>query len=281
MKESISVPADASADRPSPELLDAGRIESALSQIGLGFELHQEIDSTNRALAGHRHRHRHVVVAEHQYAGRGRRGRSWWSPPSSGVCLSFGFEFECGLQRLGPLSLAIGVTVAETLREVTGLAIQLKWPNDLMRDGKKLGGVLIEVQGTNPCQAIIGLGLNVQLPDSVYQSKAAVEDAASGRGWTDLQSAQSYRPLRNRLVIELSTALDRACDAFDRHGFAAFALRWPTLDALAGQAVRATLADGSTLEGEADGISGDGGLWLDTGSGRLELKAAEVSIRVR
>lgn len=281
MNESIPAPNDASAARSPLELLDAGRIEAALSQTGLSFELHQTIDSTNRALAGQRHRHRHVVVAEHQYAGRGRRGRSWWSPPSSGLCLSFGFEFQCGLQCLGPLSLAVGIALAETLRAVTGLTIQLKWPNDLMREGKKLGGVLIEVQGDAPCKAIIGVGLNVQLPDSIHQTTAAVEDAALGRGWTDLQSDGAYRPLRNRLVIEVSTALDRACAEFDRHGFDAFASRWPALDVLAGQTVRATLADGSILEGETDGISAEGGLWLNTDSDRLELKAAEVSVRVR
>lgn len=281
MNESIFEPTDSGPDHQLLERLDADRIEAALSQVGLGFELHQEIDSTNRALSGSQHRHRQVVMAEYQSAGRGRRGRNWWSPPSSGLCLSFGFEFHCTLQQLGPLSLAVGVAVAETLREVTGLPIQLKWPNDLMRDGEKLGGLLIEVQGDGPYQAIIGLGLNVRLPESVYRSEAAVEDAASGRGWTDLESADGCTPSRNRLAIELPIALDRACGEFDRHGFAPFAPRWPKLDVLAGQPVRATLADGSVFEGQADGISADGGLWLNTHPDRLELKAAEVSVRVR
>ena len=264
-----------------PEPLDAGRIDQVLSPAGLTFELHDEIDSTNRALAGHHHRHRHFVLAEHQTAGRGRQGRTWFSPKYSSICLSFGYVFPGVLEQLRGLSLAVGVAAAETLRLETGLPIQIKWPNDLMRGDKKLGGVLIEVKGSAPARAIIGLGLNVCLPAELHESEAAKKDAASGRGWTDLVADGNDLPSRTRLLTALAIALDRACQDYARSGFQPFAERWPRLDVLVGRMLLVTLANGEKREGMADGIAEDGSLWLQTDLGRIALNAAEVSVRGR
>ncbi len=257
-------------------------IHKALHAVGLSLELLAEIDSTNKVLAGAGHRHRHFVLAEHQTSGRGRRGRVWISPPHSGLCLSFGYRFRCPMSALGPLGLAMGIVVAEVLNEQVGhMAIKLKWPNDLLFNGKKLGGLLVEAQpiGSSAVNAVVGLGLNVCLPLRVFGSEAALADAAEGRGWTDLQAA-SEQPLdRSQLAVQLAMALDRACNEFERNEFSAFIARWSALDALCRQRVIVQQDNGSQQTGVAAGIRSDGALWLDTPDGRVALQYGEVSIR--
>ncbi len=252
------------------DLLDAGAVREATGRADFELELHDQVDSTNRILAD-RFAHRKAVLAEFQHAGRGRRGRAWLSPPASGIWLSYAYRFECGLTQLAALSLALGIGIAEALP----VAVGLKWPNDLLVDGRKLGGVLVELRGAagRSCDAVIGVGINVRLPVS---SDAGVPD----QPWTDLFH-ESCEPIdRSRLAGALIAALDSTCRRFDRAGFDAFIDRWRRLDALRGLDVVVRRAGSSPVRGRAEGVSRRGELCLDCAGRRLCFDSGEVSVRV-
>ncbi|HKL53539.1 MAG TPA: biotin--[acetyl-CoA-carboxylase] ligase [Wenzhouxiangellaceae bacterium] len=261
------------------ELLCAERIRAALP-AGITVEVLERSASTNAELAGPGFAHRRAVLAEWQQAGRGRRGRHWIAPPGGGLALSFGIRFEVGLPRLGPLSLVAGLACTEALERIGVAGPGLKWPNDLIVDGAKLGGLLVELQGSvdGPCNVVIGVGINAWLPDAL---RSAIDQPTADLAGLGVDPQQ-----RNALAAGLIEALDRACERFQRDGFAPFADAWAERDVLFGRAVDVHDADGSVRRGTADGVSERGGLWLRTDDSRTnesrqELVAGEVSLRVR
>lgn len=266
------------------ELLDADSIRRAGALGDVTVAVRERVDSTNRALADS-FRHRHAVFAEYQERGRGRRGRGWISPPGCGIWASFGFRFDAGLQRLGPLSLVAGIAAAGALR-AEGAAVGLKWPNDLVVDddqpgsksGSKLGGLLVEIRGASegPCDLVIGVGINARLPrDEVAGHGIAIPD----QPWTDLFAATGDGAGRNRVAGRLVAALDAACGEFERTGFGPFAERWKSLDVLAGRRVRVLAAGDRVFEGRAAGITRRGMLRVARDGDVVELDAGEVSVR--
>ncbi len=239
--------------------------------------------STNAELAGDGFGHRRAVLAEWQGAGRGRRGRSWTAPPGSSIALSFAYRFDVGLPRLGALSLVSGVAATRGLAALGVPGIGLKWPNDLVTDGRKLGGLLVELNGVvdGPCDVVIGLGVNVWLPPSAAR--------AIDQPWIDLVALGLGPDRRNRIASALIESLDAGCARLQRDGFAAMSAEWADLDVLAGKAVRVERGDGTSIDGVAEGISERGGLWVrvaagggaGTGTQRQEFSAGEVSLRGR
>lgn len=136
------------------ELLDAQRIGETLAATGrappVRLEIHQRIDSTNRHLmreAAHGAPSGTVCLAERQTAGQGRHGRCWVSPFGANLYLSILWRYPCGPAGLSGLSLAAGAVVADALRQLGVQGLVLKWPNDLLWGGRKLGGILLEVSG--------------------------------------------------------------------------------------------------------------------------------------
>ena len=121
-----------------------------------------------------------VLLAEQQTGGRGRRGRAWTSPVAANLYLSIARHFSGGLARLGGLSLVAGVAVAEALRAQGFGDIGLKWPNDLVVGGRKLGGLLVEGGGEHggPVRAVIGVGINVRMPEAFAIGLEHVRSAA-------------------------------------------------------------------------------------------------------
>jgi len=258
-------------------MLDADRIRRAGRLDAVGIEVRECVDSTNRALLGN-FRHRHALAAEFQEDGRGRRGRGWISPPGCGVYVSYGFCFGCGLQQLGSFSLVAGVAAAEAVAG-EGVEAGLKWPNDLVVDDRKLGGLLVEISGASegPCRVVIGVGVNARLPRGEVESG---HFPPPDQPWTDLHAAAAGPFDRNRLIGRLVTMLDAACREFEHSGFAPFASRWQALDALRGRRVRVRLADGKELKGVADGVTGQGLLRVVHDGVTREVNAGEVSVRV-
>jgi len=240
------------------------------------IEVHWELDSTSAELArrGGEGARGLVCFAEHQSAGRGRRGRDWHSPLAGGVCLSLGWRFHSGMAALSGLSLVVGVAAVRALEascgELPGLG--LKWPNDLVAGGRKLGGVLIELVGEldGPCDAIIGIGVNWRLPSSA----ARLIDQAS----TDLATLAAALPSRNGLALALIVELAQALQRFAHEGLAPFLADFHRMDLLRGREVLIEGA-GERVAGTALGVDAGGLLRVQTPGGERRVGSGEVSVR--
>lgn len=262
------------------ELLDRDQIASLLRQ-GTAARLSElevigTVDSTNARVAGRRldDGTRGVAcLAEQQTAGRGRRGRAWVSPFGANIYLSLVWRFDSPPIGLAGLSLAVGVAVAQALTDVGAAGATLKWPNDVLWDGRKLSGILVELSGESegPTHAIIGVGVNVRMP------RAA--GSAIDQPWTDLAvAAGNATPSRNLVAARLLDRLVAACVAFRDEGLAPFLVRWRELDGLAGRPVRVTVGE-RVVDGTALGVAPSGALRLATADGEREFHGGEVSLR--
>lgn len=260
------------------ELLDADRIRAQLQAATVdalsSLEVAWSLDSTNSELLRRKAPDHGVdaLLAEQQTGGRGRRGRQWASPIASNLYLSLSRQFSGGLARLGGLSLVVGVAVAEALRQAGYEAVGVKWPNDLLAQGRKLGGILVEGGGEHggPVRAVIGIGVNVRMPAPV----ATTIDQA----WTDLVGLGEGAPSRNTMAAKLLDTLLPALDQFDRDGLPPFLARYAALDVLAGRAVTVHGPQGDE-QGVADGIGDDGALRVRMGQAVRQVHAGEVSVR--
>ncbi len=211
-----------------------------------------------------------LLLALRQHAGRGRAGRSWLSSEGS-LTFSLAWKLRLPLHALAGLPLAVGVALAETLASLD-VRVQLKWPNDVLKDGAKLAGVLIETQGgaDGALWAVIGVGMNLTLPDHLEQQ---IGRPAASAPWL------ASMP-RAALMAALLKALEEALAQFEQHGFGAFCARWNRLHAWQGHPV-AIIDHGATLhEGVAAGVDDSGALLLDTAGGRIAIVAGDVSLRV-
>lgn len=262
------------------ELLDAERVRGTLSAQASALleslEIVWSIGSTNTELLRRNTPEQGVSVlfAERQTGGRGRRGRSWSSPLAANVYVSVLRQFPGGLSRLGGLSLAAGVAVAEALHALGLQQVGLKWPNDLVADGRKLGGLLVEGGGefAGPARAVIGVGVNVHMP-------AAAADTID-QPWTDLDTLAGRRMDRNEVGGALLAALLPALELFDAQGLAPFLPRYAALDCLAGRDVRVEQA-GQWRDGHAVGLAEDGALRVRIDGAECLLHAGEVSVRTQ
>ncbi|HEU0225687.1 MAG TPA: biotin--[acetyl-CoA-carboxylase] ligase [Steroidobacteraceae bacterium] len=261
--------------------LDAEAIRRALPAWPLErlrrLEVHEELDSTSDRLLAVTDLppgRFDACLAEFQTAGRGRRGRQWLAPRASGLCLSVNWSFREAPAALSALSLAAGVAVLRALSCLGVGDLALKWPNDIVHGGRKLGGVLVDLRGeaAGPAYVVVGIGINVRLPAA---TRAAI--AAGGFEAADLASLGS--PVsRNALAAALVAELALMLEEFATRGMAAFADEWRGADALAGRPVR-VLQDGREFEGLARGVDADGALLVDAPGGRHRVLSGEVSVR--
>lgn len=262
------------------ELLEATRVREALSPRSralLGeLLIEPALDSTNaealrRLAAGAGPGF--CCSAELQTAGRGRRGRPWVSPFARNLYLSLTWEYEGGAAALEGLSLAVGVAVVRALEELGASGLQLKWPNDLLFQGAKLGGVLLEMVGdaAGRCQVVVGVGINVHMP----QAAADTID----QSWTDLRRvAGDGLPGRNRLLAALLDHLLPLLASFGASGFAPWRDAWMALDAFAGAPV--VISSGEFRKaGIARGVDERGALQLETSLGLQPVYGGEISLR--
>jgi BirA family biotin operon repressor/biotin-[acetyl-CoA-carboxylase] ligase len=246
---------------------------AALSGSGVAVEVVPETGSTNAdllarapALTGPV-----LLIAEHQTAGRGRAGRSWLSSSGNSLTFSLAWKFAAGPQALSGLPLALGVAVAETLGRL-GAPVRLKWPNDVLKDGDKLAGILVETASAERgIWAVIGIGLNLVMPDAIERDIGRTVAAVPWLARMD----------RDALMAALLDGLATVLREFERGGFAAFAARWNLLHAYQGEVVR-ILDRGAVLhEGVAAGVDDAGRLLLDGQDGRIAIAAGDVSLRLK
>jgi len=237
------------------------------------------IASTNSALLGRpgpESGASEVLLAEYQTAGRGRRGRAWLAPPGGAICLSMSWMFREVPPDLGALGLVIGVCALRALTACNVRNSGLKWPNDLLIEERKLGGVLIDLraESAGPAYVVIGIGLNVALGEAVSRKIAAAGLAAA-----DLSSAGSAAPSRNRLAAGLIAECLRGLTEFEREGLKPFMDEWRAADALRGRPVEVRAAEGTTTRGFARGIDVHGALMLDTPAGVKRFISGDVTVR--
>jgi len=235
-----------------------------------------EVASTNdwlRALLAGSHEHgarTQLAITDFQQGGRGRRGRSWLSPPGRQMTFSLGLTSEHGPLAWIGVALAVGVELAEALREA-GWPVLLKWPNDILLDGAKLAGILVEMDAMaeGPSRVVVGVGLNeCLLPAERAQLDRPV--AALGDRMPDYD--------RHALLAAMVARLDAMLSRFPRDGLDAWLARWPALDALRGRVVDFQRGD-DWLSGVALGVDAQGCLLLEAAEGRVRCHSGEVSVR--
>ncbi len=215
-----------------------------------------------------------VLLAEYQTAGKGRRGRAWLAPPGGAICLSLSWTFPAVSHDLGALGLVIGVCALRALRSQGLAGVELKWPNDLLHGGRKLGGVLIELraEASGPACVVIGIGLNVALG-----AGPLARIAATGIAATDLRAAGLELP-RETIVAALLTAFIQGLLEFEQAALKPFLAEWRDADALRGRAVNVTGGEG-IAKGLARGIDAHGALLVETAQGVRRFLSGDVTVR--
>jgi BirA family transcriptional regulator, biotin operon repressor / biotin---[acetyl-CoA-carboxylase] ligase len=261
------------------DLLSEAAIIAQLSEAArarLNIRCLLQTDSTNaRAMnaAGEGHASGLVLLAEQQTAGRGRRGRQWVSPFGANIYMSVVWQFAGGAAALSGLSLAVGVACARALRSAGLAEVGLKWPNDLLVSGRKLGGILLEMIGdpAGDCQVVIGIGLNIGMTEA--------EAGAIDQPWVAARELGVTRS-RSELVALLLNALVHVLEAFAREGFAGLRAEWEAMDIYKDAPV-ALLSVSQSVEGVARGVDDSGALLLETDRGLQAFHGGEVSLRGR
>lgn len=213
-----------------------------------------------------------VWLAEHQTAGRGRRGRPWVSTFGENLYLSLAWRFDLSMAELAGLSLASGVVLSEILQQLGVDGHALKWPNDVMLGPGKLAGILVEAVGEadGPAAAVIGIGVNFRL--------SADAAAAIDQPWAALEQAAADGISRNRLAGRLIDGLIQACEHYGRDRLTPFLSRWRHFDGLQGRPVR-MLHGSRTVEGVYRGVAASGAVVIENEGGCAEYHAGEVSLR--
>ncbi|MBS4639249.1 bifunctional biotin--[acetyl-CoA-carboxylase] ligase/biotin operon repressor BirA [Aeromonas media] len=211
-------------------------------------------------------------LAECQTAGRGRRGKPWVSPFGCQLILSMYWRLEQGMAAAMGLSLAVGVAVVEALESLGYPGVELKWPNDLYYQGRKLAGILVEMSGSAgaSCHLVIGIGLNLAMPS---QQGEKIDQA-----WSELRHVQPELVDRNQLAACVLLHLQAAMQTFEQSGLASFVESWNRLDYFTGQPVKLLMGE-QVIRGIARGIDDRGALRLETDEGIKVYLGGEISLR--
>ncbi len=259
------------------ELLEQHLVEAAMDEVSrsrlTAIELHPEIHSTNRHLleqlgslsSGH------ACFAERQTAGRGRRGREWVSPFARNIYLSLYWRFEMSPALLSGLGLAIGVALIRALRQLGINDAELKWPNDVLWQGRKLAGILLEMSGESggPYHVVIGVGMNVNMAD---------DGVAIDQPWVALNDIALPPLSRNRVAGVVLHHLLLSIQQFQTGGLETFIPEWLEADAYAGQPVVIMHGD-KVVMGQAQGIDPSGAIIVEVDGVARRFHSGEVSLR--
>lgn len=256
-----------------PDAIDAATVQPQLATAWLGrvYFSHGRVRSTNdlaRELARDGAPHGTVVVAEAQDAGRGRLGRAWHSPAGEGLYFSAVLRPRLDPASAPPLSLAAAVALAEAVRGFLGRPPALKWPNDLLVGGRKLAGILIEMEAEpgRLAHLVLGIGLNV--------NAASFPDELAERA-TSIRLERGSPVRRAPVLASILHALERWVDRLEAEGPAPVCAAWLELAELVGRQVTVTVSAGAEpLHGIALGLDERGALRLELADGRVEVVTA-------
>lgn len=204
-----------------------------------------------------------IIVAEKQLAGRGRRGREWLSEPGVGIWTTIAVERARTVAEQFVYTFTASLAVAEAITAQTGLSVHLKWPNDVMMNGKKCCGILLEVQ---PAAVLIGIGINVNhthFPKRI-ENHATSLLKETGRTWPRAELLdRCIRHLVTLDTLPTQTIVDR----------------WKRQSSFLGSLVIVDIGE-EIMEGRAVDVAADGGLVIDTEAGRRTVYAGDVRLRL-
>ncbi|ATG02943.1 bifunctional biotin--[acetyl-CoA-carboxylase] ligase/biotin operon repressor BirA [Lelliottia amnigena] len=257
---------------PEPiQLLDENVIRSQLKQGKV--TVLPVIDSTNQYLLDRINELNSgdSCVAEYQQAGRGRRGRKWFSPFGANLYLSMFWRLEQGPAAAIGLSLVIGIVIAEVLHSLGADKVRVKWPNDLYLNDRKLAGILVEMTGKtgDAAQIVIGAGLNMVMRN--------VQADVVNQGWITLQEA-GVTIDRNILAVRLIKELRQSLTLFEQEGLSPFLGRWEKLDNFIHRPVKLIIGD-KEIFGTSRGIDAQGALLLEQEGILKPWVGGEISLR--
>lgn len=214
-----------------------------------------------------------VIVADRQTAGRGSRGRTWLASPEASLTFSLLWRFGGSVEKLSGLSLAAGVAVVRALAACGAAGIALKWPNDILHENAKLGGILVELHlDEDSPAAVVGIGLNLRQPDVGRLPEMALPPAA-------LEAILGAPPERHELFAQLLVSLAESFDRFAHGGFAALRGHWQAANAWQDRPVRVLREGRVELEGICRGADVDGALLVETASGIERCLSGDLSLR--
>jgi BirA family biotin operon repressor/biotin-[acetyl-CoA-carboxylase] ligase len=239
-------------------LLDKTKIKGLLKNKSIILELFESLDSTQKYLRElPKKKEIHICLAEHQTQGQGRFNRSWHSPFGQNISFSMVYPFAKDIGELSGLSLIISLCLAQSIEETCKLPqpILIKWPNDIMYDNQKLGGILIEIQAIthNICHTIIGIGLNINMLED--------RDHIITQSWTSLRKITQQLHDRNLILANLINNLMLYLKNFTEQGFDYFIKEWTTRDYLANKPI-GIKAGTQEIQGLAMGINNNGHLLI-------------------
>ncbi|MCS4540837.1 MAG: biotin--[acetyl-CoA-carboxylase] ligase [Euryarchaeota archaeon] len=260
------------------DLLLTSEIKKGLQTKYIGKEIHhfKEIDSTNdfaKELAFKGAKEGTVVISEVQKAGKGRFGKTWISP-SGGIWMSLILRPKISPHQAPKLTLITGVSVAEAIRQVCGLNVKIKWPNDILLNGKKLCGILTEMSGDMDTieYVVIGIGINANVDVDIFPAEIR-------EGATSLKKELKKDAPRIPLVQRLMEELEKNYEIF-KEDFLPILTKYKELSATIGNLVRINIKDESIV-GEAIGIDSDGALILELADGSLKRIIAGECIHLQ
>ncbi len=263
------------------DFLDQNNVLSAIGEQREWFNLIilDEVASTNTYLMQQKNMPHATCVAAHiQTTGKGRRGRTWVSRLGASLTFSLLWRFQCGAAALSGLSLAVGVALIRSLKNLGVGQAQLKWPNDVLvldenNQGKKLAGILIELQGDldGPSSAVIGIGINLNLPKTVIES--------IDQPTTDLHKITGYPVNQNLLLGTLLKHMAEVLNTFEQLGFVGLREEWLSYHAYHQQPVRLLMPNATEVFGVVENVADDGILMVQTPFGLQRFSAGEISLR--
>ncbi|BAU49924.1 biotin--acetyl-CoA-carboxylase ligase [Sulfurifustis variabilis] len=264
-----------------PEPVDPLDRDAILAELGRrgdlphSLEVLETVDSTNRYLIQRASAlvSGSVCLSETQTQGRGRRGRGWLATPYRNLLLSMAWRFDAGPATVAAFGLAAGLALLEALEEYGARGIGLKWPNDVVWRGRKLAGLLADVQGeaAGPALVVLGAGINCRL--------GAREAEGIDQPWVDLEEVLGSTIDRNRLAALVIGRLHDACRTFGARGFGPFRQNWERRHVYHGQSVRLMTAS-ATIAGTVAGVDSGGALRLiDARGDERVYHAGEISLR--
>lgn len=252
------------------------KLDNTILENGLSIVVFDQLESTNQWVLDHVlefESKKVMCVADTQVSGRGRCGRVWQSPAGGNVYMSFTHILDVKQKSFSAISLVIGLALVRVLKAAGVQGVSLKWPNDVLLDGKKVAGVLLETKFIdNKIVLVVGVGLNVEMPvDSVMP-----EDI----DWKDLSLSDLTAKDRGFLIAKIYGECEKLIKSFVKNGFTVFQQEWTECDAFFGRGVKVMDQGVVTASGIESGVDEGGCLLLRTEKGINKISSGDVSLRI-